>query len=327
MTTLIDDQDDARAGEQGKDVPLIESEDDLGIDTSDDSTGDQHAGDKPDGADESEEGDEGDEGADDDAGAGDPPPKSGKKPPESVPYVRFKEVNDAKKAANEAREAAEREAAELRARVEAHERKAAIDAAKPADEDALKQAIRDAKARVRDAELDDDAQALQQAQDAEEDARQALSDARMNARRAIEQQQAAEDAQRRTAQTEQEKLNTAAAELMQEYPALQGDEQATRYILADRDALIASGKSWGDALREATHAVASRLGLKPTAAGVKSQREQESIRKHATAAATLPSRTGPAGEGNRARTQSRDLSPREYDELPQDEKDKYLGIA
>lgn len=324
-------EDQDKLTQQGKDVPLLESEDDLGIDSDVDGDADGHADDGHAKGDESGEDKGRPSDQDDPDGLGEDGRAEGDNPAgkktEAVPYVRFKEVIDQKKAALEARETAEREVAELRAKNEALERQAAIAAAKPADEEALRQAIRDAKKRARDAELDDDNDALQKAHDDEEEARQRLVEARINAKREVEQRLAAEDAQRRTAQTEQEKLNVAAAELIEQYPALQHDEQATRYILADRDALILKGKSWGDALREATHAAAKRLGLTPAKPGVKSLREQDSIRKHAEAAARLPSRDGPAGEGMRSRTTSRDMSEREWDALPEDEKEDILGIS
>lgn len=325
MNGLIDDQDLAGAGEQGE-VALSESADDLGI-------GDEQT--KPPAPRSAESAGE-PEGADEDAGEegeGEehpPAPDTGdKKPPAAVPYTRFKEVNDAKKAAQEAAEARERENAELRAKLEEAERAARIANAKPANDSELMQAIKEARKKYEEARLDDDEEAAAAATVAEEEARQALAEARAEAKRAERERQAAEQAAKSAAQSEAEKLQKAAEEMIQQYPDLSTDEQLQRFVVAERDALISAGASWGDALREATAKVAGRLGMRPAngQAPTKSKREQESIRRHAQAAATLPARTGPAGEGQRTRGAGVDLSADEYHALPDDEKASLLGIG
>lgn len=325
MNVLIDDQDLAGAGEQGE-VPLSESADDLGIGDErpkPPAPGSADSAGEPEGEDE----DAGEEGE----GEEHPPvPDTGdKKPPAAVPYIRFKEVNDAKKAAQEAAEARERENAELRAKLEETERAARIANAKPANDSELMQAIKEARKKYEEARLDDDEEAAAAATVAEEEARQALAEARAEAKRAERERQAAEQAAKTAAQSEAEKLQKAAEEMIQQYPDLSTDEQLQRFVVAERDALIAAGASWGDALREATSKVAGRLGMRPAngQAPTKSKREQESIRRHAQAAATLPARTGPAGEGQRTRGAGVDLSADEYHALPDDEKASLLGIG
>lgn len=335
-------QDHANAGEQ-REVELQESLDDLGLgDAPKEPNG---AGEKPDtdaadaGEGEDDPGDDNDAGdKDEGASAEGAAPESsashqdaGKKLPAAVPYNRFKEVNDAKKAAQEAAERAERENAALRAELEASKRAEAVRAARPDNEDELKQAIREAKRKAEDARLDDDADALKAAEEAEIEAHQALAEARAEARRQVRERQAAEDDARKTAEQQAADLTIAANEVVEAYPEIATDEQLQRFVVAERDAQFeAGGVSMADALRNAADAVAKRMGLKGAAASgasTKSPREQASIRKHAAAAAALPARSGPAGEGQRARGPGQDLSADEYYRLPEDEKQALLGIG
>lgn len=327
MNGLIDDQDLAGTGEQGE-VDLKESQDDLGI--GDEKAPADKAGEAKDGGSGSDgEDDAGADGEGEDEGEEDTQSSAAKKPPAAVPYTRFKEVNDAKKAAQEAAEARDRENAELRAKLEEAERVARIAAAKPANDAELMNAIKAARKKYEEARLDDDEAAAEAAALAEEEARQALAEARADAKRAERERQAAEAAAKQAAETEAAKLQRAAEEMMQQYPDLATDEQLQRFVVAERDALIAAGASWGDALRDATAKVAGRLGMKPAngQAPAKSKREQESIRRHAEASATLPARGGPAGEGQRSRGAGMDLSAEEYHALPEDEKASLLGIG
>lgn len=331
--TLIDDQDSANAGDEGemrkKDVELQESADDLGIGDADDDpnadTGDEDEGDgdgKPDGEDD----------ADADAHADG---EERGKPPKTIPYDRFREVNEAKKAAQERTQQLEQQLAQALPLAQRAAELEAINNAKPANDEQLAKAVMDAQKAVREALFEDDEEAIAKAEQALLVAQDARADARAAAKdQAREEQRLEREAQaaKQRAAAEQERVNAAYAVALEQvtrrYPSMRGDLEVEAAVVAKRDALIAEGVGVDKALIEAAESVAKRMNITPAPgqAPAKSRRER-SLERHLDAAERQPSRNGPAGDGVRQR-QAGDhkLSREEYDRLPQADREVELGI-
>ena len=127
-------------------------------------------------------------------------------------------------------------------------------------------------------------------------------------------------------------------QIEQSYPQLnvnsdEANEDAILYVVAKRDALIKSGESMADALKQASDAAASMFGFatapKPThtAATTAENRKQEALLRNAKAAQAQPPQTN--GLGNRATAPQRldvsSMNEAEFEALPESEKARLRG--
>jgi len=319
---LIEDQDPARAGVEGADEPLAESEsdDDLGI-GDDTPEGEQ----EPEG--EQPEGEEEAEGEEPDESAEAPPPDAKAGPPKTIPYDRFREVNEKRKAAEDAAAANAERAAEL----ERQNQELLVRAARPENDAELQAALKAAKKALDDAIYDGEAADREAAEDAVEKARQDIADARAvareDARRELERQNEHQRQVERATQAYQDTYK----ELIAQYPEIQTDADLQSMMMAVRDRHVANGMPWDKALRDAVESVAAKVGMQPTGPANKTAtaktRTQQSLDKHMDAARRIPPRNGPAGTGARQRGSVDDMTREEYDKLPDADRNALLGIG
>lgn len=327
MNQLIDDQDPAKVtGVQGEEHDLAETEDDLGI-------GGEVEGDEPPAADPEGEGEDGADGEEGEEGdpEGEPDPEAtadadapaaaGKgKPPASIPYSRFHEVNERRKASDAAAQAAAERAEQL----ERENAELKIRAARPDNEDQLIAALDAAETELESARYEDDPDVVKAARAKVREATLAVADARAEARSEARRQH--ED-QQRAIKAADDAYNATYAELVATYPQIKTPDM-TKALIAMRDNFYAQGMAAHEALREAVTTQVRLLGLQPASAAAPGKtRMQRSIEKHIDAAERIPPRNGPAGTGARQRGSAPDMSREDWDKLSQDERDQHLGIA
>lgn len=310
--TLITDQDAADAGDKGeqeqKYTELQESADDLGIGDDDQDPNELGEG-------------EGEEEEDDapEPAATEPEPS---KPPKTIPYDRFREVNEAKKAAAERVAELEQQVAQMAPQAQRAAELEAINAARPTNEAELTQAVKEARKKLREAEFDDDEAAKEAAEEALIAAEDARADARAHAKEVA---RAQVESDRQYAQ--------ALTQVLTKYPDIKSNEEMEADVVAARDLRLKRGMSAKDALIEAADAVAKRWGLTSGAAPAqqtaKSTRRERSLERHLDAAERQPSRTGPAGEGVRTRPAAagRQLTREEHERLSPEDLAAELGIG
>lgn len=312
--TLIIDQDAADAGDKGeqeqKYTELQESADDLGIGDDDQDPNELGEGEEPEGEEPEPQAES------------EPEPEAPGKPPKTIPYDRFREVNEAKKAATERAAQLEQQLAQMAPQAQRAAELEAINAAKPTNEAELTRAVKEARKRLREAEFDDDEAAKEAAEEALIAAEDARADARAHAKEVA---RAQVESDRQYAQ--------ALTQVLTKYPDIKSNEEMEADVVAARDLRLKRGMSAKDALIEAADAVAKRWGLTSGAAPAqqtaKSTRRERSLERHLDAAERQPSRTGPAGEGVRTRPAAagRQLTREEHERLSPEDLAAELGIG
>lgn len=313
----VDGEDDVKLTE----TEIEESASDLGIGDDDDD---------PNAEPEVEGEGEGEGKAEDEEAGAEPEQDERAKPPKSIPYDRFREVNEAKKAAQERAQQLEQELARVAPLAQRAAELEAVNAARPENDAALAKAVMDAQKKLRNALFDDDEASVDQAEAELLAAQDARADARAAAREAAREQQA----RQRSEQSAQERADAAYAVALQDvikrFPAISGDAELEAMVVAARDLRVQQGAAGAQALVEAAESVAKRLNLQTAAApaaAAKSRRDR-SLERHLDAAERQPSRTGPAGDGVRQRaTAGHNLSRDEYDRLSDADRAVELGIA
>ena len=255
-----------------------------------------------------------------------PAPAPAKPIPQTIPYDRFVEVNDAKKRAEEAAAAAREEMIRMQERLRLLEQSKPEPKAEPVDVKALKLELKKAKDDFdveKEIEIQEkiNAELIRQA----EERMKAAARAELEAERArkAEQQAKAEEAE----------LRSAAVEIVTKYPFLNStipekDQEAIDDVLALRQRNIERGMSPAEALKKAVARFAkefdARIGTVETPEPSKAA--ESKLRNAKAAAAQPPALT--AGKSAGASDSALDpekLTREQWMALPDSEREKYLA--
>lgn len=239
-------------------------------------------------------------------------------PEQSIPYARFKEVNEKLKAEREAAQAARDELNRLRGIAEALQRQQQAPAPAPAPatpQVSLKELKKQRDAAILDGELDKAAELDDQ-----------IDEIKFAKFRQEAQQMVEAASSKAKQETVAERLANTAAQLEKEYPILDAknpdrDDELIEAVLARRNQLVVEKKADPvDALLKSVEFFKKRglLGAAPAPA------ENPQAFANAQAASRQPPRTSAIGTTGSKTIDINNIKPEDWAKIPDDERARYL---
>lgn len=241
-------------------------------------------------------------------------------PEQSIPYARFKEVNEKLKAEREAAQAARDELNRLRGIAEALQRQQQAPAPAPAPatpQVSLKELKKQRDAAILDGELDKAAELDDQ-----------IDEIKFAKFRQEAQQMVEAASSKAKQETVAERLANTAAQLEKEYPILDAknpdrDDELIEAVLARRNQLVVEKKADPvDALLKSVEFFKKRglLGAAPAPAPA----ENPQAFANAQAASRQPPRTSAIGTTGSKTIDINNIKPEDWAKIPDDERARYL---